>query len=248
MVESNKYNRIFLILEYLARRPSGATLSVIARDIRMPLSSCHDVLQRLDAISAVTLTEERQYRLGGRSRALAASISEGEHLIPVSRRHLASLARELSFDVYFAVSSFGTVTYVDRFRGSNPVNVNVPLGQPLAIHATAAGKLFAALDDRTASVVLDGTHPLRAPTPNTITNRRALRTELDRIREQGFSTSQEEAILGVTGLAVPIYNAKGTLLAALHVSALTAELTPEVREGVLSRMRSTSKKIGHDAT
>lgn len=214
----------------------------------MPLSSCHDVLQRLEDISAVSMTDDRQYRLGGRSRALAASIAEGDHLIPVSRRHIAGLARDLGFDVYFAVASFGTVTYVDRFRGTNPVNVNIPLGQPLAIHATASGKLFAALDERTASIVLDGTHPLRSLTPNTITDRAQLRIELDRIAEQGYSLSNEEAIVGVTGLAVPVYDSAGALLAGLHVSALTAEMTAVAMEKVLDRMRATGEKIGRDAT
>lgn len=248
MAESTKYDRIFRVLEYLARHPSGATLSTIARDVGMPLSSCHDVLQRLEAISAISMSADRQYRLGGRSRALAASITESEHLLPVSRRYLAALARELGFDVYIAVTSLGRVTYVDRFRGSHPVNVNVPLGQPLAIHATAAGKLFAAYDERTASIVLSGTHDLRKLTPKTNTDRDKLRQELAAIVRNGYSQSDEEAILGVTGLAVPVFDTGGALLAALHVSALTAELSPSTVEHVLERMRETSANIGRDAS
>lgn len=246
MAEPGKYDRIFQILEYLARRPNGATLSVVAREIHIPLSSCHDILQRLEAISAVSLTEDKRYRLGSRSRALAASISEGEHLLPISRRHLAQLARELGFDVYLAVASYGTVTYVDRIRGTNPVNVNVPLGQTLAVHATAAGKLFAALDEQTASIVLTGSHALRNLTAHTITDRAALKTELEWIVEHDHSVSREEAILGVTGVAVPVRSNDGSLLAALHVSMLSAAWTPEIRDRVIGAMRSCARKIERD--
>jgi DNA-binding IclR family transcriptional regulator len=51
-----------------------------------------------------------------------------------------------------------------------------------------------------------------------------LERELGEIRARGYSVSREEAIPGIVGLAIPVYDAYGTLAAAIHVSALKTDL------------------------
>lgn len=56
-----------------------------------------------------------------------------------------------------------------------------------------------------------------ALTPNTITDRRRLREELDRIREDGIAYNREESIQGLVGAGAPIRDQDGTVYGAISV-------------------------------
>lgn len=251
MAEAQRYERVFLILEKLAAAPNGMSLSAIAKAVGMPLSTCHDVLKGLTNVGAVRVAHDsKQYRLGRRSRELARHIGEAlpggrsklDQLPPAASFHLFSLARTLGFDVYFAVLEYGVVSYTERFRGTRPVNINVPLGQSLSLYGTAAGKLFASYETWLAASVLDAEHPLRQLTPWTIVDRDELRAEYERTAARGWSQTRGEAIRGVSGLAVPVM-IDGALRGAVHVSALSTDLPDPEIPRVIGQMRATADAV-----
>jgi DNA-binding IclR family transcriptional regulator len=82
------------------------------------------------------------------------------------------------------------------------------------MHCTATGKLFAALDGRLEAHVLAGKLPKM--TPLTITDPQLLHKEYDSIRMAGFSRSDQEAMEGVVGYALPIRDGNGSAVAALQ--------------------------------
>ena len=59
---------------------------------------------------------------------------------------------------------------------------------------------------------------LKRFTPNTITDRRALRAELRRIRERGYAMDDEEIEIGLKCVAAPIQDASGIVIGALSIS------------------------------
>jgi DNA-binding IclR family transcriptional regulator len=161
-----------------------------------------------------------------------------------ARRHLEKLAQTVGNDVYLAVKSGNRVVYVDRFVGSQPVTVNIRLGESLALHSTAVGKLFAAYVPELQRRVLS--RPLQRSTAHTITDPAELTRELDKIREEGFAVSQEESFDGICGMAVPVYDDAGQLLAAIHVSALAAGLTEARVKTVIEEATTVARLIELD--
>ena len=76
------------------------------------------------------------------------------------------------------------VIYADRSLGTQRISLDIRLGEPLFLHSTAAGKLFAAVDEKLAALALSGDMPRLTPT--TITSPRELEREYQRIREAGW--------------------------------------------------------------
>lgn len=91
------------------------------------------------------------------------------------------------------------------------------LGARLPVHATSTGRvLLAALPKVELAVWLKG-RSLPRLTTYTISDMRAFRAELERVRSSDYCLAIEEHELGVHALAVPLRNLQGQTLAALNV-------------------------------
>jgi DNA-binding IclR family transcriptional regulator len=61
-------------------------------------------------------------------------------------------------------------------------------------------------------------------TLRTITDRQVLASEMDRIVSAGYAVDNEEYVLGVACVAVPVRNRHGEIVAAVAVQGATARL------------------------
>ena len=228
---ADRYSRTFDVLDLLVARPDGMTVTEISKRLGLPGSSTYNLLQRMAGTEVVTVTGELRYTLGPRAVRLGIRIVDGLEVRGTARRHLLDLARSTGEDVYLAVPLGRRVAYVDRVAGSRPVTVDIRLGQSLFLHATSVGKLFAAFDETLRRRLF--AEPRPTLTANTLTGPVELEAELARIRERDAAVSREEAIAGVVGLAVPVRDAYGHLVAAIHISALRAPMSAEVEQRLL---------------
>lgn len=244
MSSSDRYSRTFEILELLVGRPDGMTVTEISKDLGLPLSSSHNLLQRMVAAEVVSAADDLRYALGPRAVRLGVRIVDGLEVRTASRRPLQELARETGNDVYLALSLGERVTYVDRFPGSHPVTVEIRLGQSLYLHATSVGKLFAAHDKRLRRRLF--ARDREALTEHTLTGKEPLERELARVVADGHAVSREEAIPGVVGLAVPLRDDRGEIVAAVHVSTLGNQRTAAQEDELLAAARATAARIERD--
>jgi DNA-binding IclR family transcriptional regulator len=237
-MDRQRLRRVFSILSYLSVKPS--TLSEVSKSLGLPLSSSHDLLQALLDLDAVSL-EGRVYSLGPRSIGLAIKVQNSIGVIGLSRRVLEQLARDTQLDVYLAVRAGTSVVYVARYPGSQVVNIDIPLGQRLYLHSTAVGKLFAALDQELYERLVSDVKP--ALTPRTRTTMQQLEPNLRSIRAQQISISHGESVAGVVGVAVPVRDPSGQLIAAVHLSILEAGAPPARIESAIIELRAAAQAI-----
>jgi DNA-binding IclR family transcriptional regulator len=244
MSSNDRYSRTFDVLELLVSRPDGMTVTEISKRLDLPISSSHNLLKRMVTAEVAAVREDLRYSLGPRAVRLGIRIVDGLEVRAISRRHLVELARETGDDVYLAVPLGRRVAYVDRFPGSRPVTVDIRLGQSLYLHATSVGKLFAAHDRQLRRKLFADERPQL--TDHTLVEEAELEQELARILEEDHAVSREEAIIGVVGLAVPVRDDHGDVVAAIHISALRNRLTPEVERGLIDAAVETATQIERD--
>src|SRR5205809_978673 len=75
------------------------------------------------------------------------------------------------------------------------------------LHASALGKVLLASHEYLLAEIARG--GLTAYTPNTITDRRRLREELAKVREQGYAFTASELLRGDASIAAPIDDRRG---------------------------------------
>lgn len=233
--------RLFDVLELLVTHQAGMSVTEISKRLNVPISSAHNLLQRLVAADVVVASEGPRYSVGTRLVRLAIRTVDGLEVSAVARRHLRELARTVNADVYLAVRLGMRVVYVERFASSRSVAVDIRLGQELFLHATAVGKLFSAYQPQLEKKLLSGPRP--ALTEHTLTSTDDLVAELESIRRNRWAQSCEEAILGVVGLAVPVHDSKDELVAAIHVSALRAQMDDQQLDAAVAHAQETARAV-----
>jgi DNA-binding IclR family transcriptional regulator len=111
------------------------------------------------------------------------------------------------------------------------------------LHAGSSGKvLLAYLDARERDEVL-GRGELPKFSETTITDPLKLKSELERVRAQGYAESDGEVIRGTYGIGAPILSQAGKLLAALSVSAPTHRLEGKKREQMIHLVVTAARRI-----
>jgi len=93
------------------------------------------------------------------------------------------------------------------------------------VHCTAIGKLFLSFLAPERQQEFLNLVDLTRHTDNTITDPARLAVDLARIREEGVATDNEEFIVGVICLAVPVTTTDGQIIAGLAISAPSARLS-----------------------
>lgn len=236
-----RYLRTFDILNLLISQKQGLKLTEIKQALNLPVSSVHNALQTMVSADVVSVDEDLRYTLGPRTVALALRTVQSLDLRSLARRHLQDLAKDIGDDVYLGLRLGKRVIYADRILGTRRISLDIRLGEPLYLHSTATGKLFAAFDDKLASQALADKLPRLTPT--TITDKKELEREYERIREAGYSKSQEESSTGIIGYALPVHDAAGSLAAAVHVSVLATRATKAHERQLLIAGRHCAEMI-----
>ena len=109
---------------------------------------------------------------------------------------------------------------------------------------TAAGLLMLALRDPEWLERWLAEHELKAYTSHTIANKDRLRLELARIRQQGWSVSEQQLELNYRGIGVPLLDRHGELVGALSVTMPMGHESSEDAVGrVLAVLQETARAM-----
>jgi len=139
--------------------------------------------------------------------------------------------------------------YLNGLETRQMVRVVSRQGSRLPVHCTAAGKVILAF---VADGLLDSflaKHELFGFTERTITDPAKLKEHLKHIRQQGYAVNDEELETAVRGIAAPVFNHTGNVIAALVISGpgfrLTDErIASELADVVRSAARKLSRRLG----
>jgi DNA-binding IclR family transcriptional regulator len=207
--------RIAAVLRALEGESDGLSLAQIAGRTGLARSTVHRLAVGLAQEGFVMpASPSGRVRLGPTLARLAAA-SDRElrrELEPYLRR----LADALGETIDLAVLDGPAVRFVDQIPGSHRLRAVSSVGDVFPLHCTANGKAFlAALGDVRADELLPS--QLEALTPNTITSRDALRSELAAVRESGLAFDREEHTLGICAVGSVVRDVRGPVAAVTVV-------------------------------
>src|SRR5262249_25114680 len=144
-----------------------------------------------------------------------------------------------------AVLKKGVLIYLDRVEAPWPLRLHVPDGAgALPPHCCASGKLLLAHLPPQERMRLLELMPLERFTERTITDPAVLESELARIVSPGYAVDNEEYVTGVAGVAVPVRNRHGDVIASVAVQGATARLPLMRAVEFVPRLRAAAGEIG----
>jgi DNA-binding IclR family transcriptional regulator len=194
------------VLDTLAEAGELGT-NEIARRTGMTPST---VSRQLGTLAAAGLVERvatnGHYRLGLRIVQLANALLARLDVRSVARPQLEELVRATGETATLSVPGEEDAVTIDFVSGAHQIQPVSRLGRPSVAHATSAGKVMLAFSGRSLPA-----RPLRAFTPRTITDAKALAREVERVRVNGWARAVEEREPGLSAIAAPVRSSRGEL-------------------------------------
>jgi DNA-binding IclR family transcriptional regulator len=241
-------DRAARILKALASGPRRLGVSQLADQLGMTRPTVHGLLQTLQAHGFVEQDRDSdKYQLGAGLLHLGNSYLDHNELRARSLVHADRLATRAQAAVRVGVLHGPAVVVVHHvFRPDAAFQV-LEVGAQLPLHASALGKAMLAFADPS---VLDDLfeEPLPKLTSRTLAPG-ALRTELETVRERGFARERDEAVLGESSVASPIFDHSGHAVGAIGVVGDTEQIIPRapargITAAVVEAARGVSRELG----
>ncbi|MGI5126643.1 IclR family transcriptional regulator [Pseudonocardia sp. CA-107938] len=233
--------RALRVLEVVGAAGDGVTAKAIARRLACPLPTVYRALAVLvEEGYLVRLDGLRGYGIGYRVAELQRSLTDQLRPPAPVVAALHDLHVEAAAAAYLTVfrDREVVVAHADACA-EHPLPPDVRVGEPIAAHAAAAGKVLLATV-RPAQV-----EELLAP--HTVPDRRALDRDLMRVRLDGVAVEVEELAAGVAGVAAPLQGPDGEVTGALGVSVSRTEFG--ARRWELERLvRAAAERAGAGRT
>ncbi len=237
--------RSLRLLALLAAEPRALTLAELSQRLGLPKATTHRVCaQLMEAGFLARDIDERSVAVGPALRRLALDTLNHGTVRGLRHEVLAALVAEVGETCNFTTLDGASVLYLDRVEAPWPWRLSLDVGTHVPLHCTASGKLFLAHLDAPRRDALLAQLPLPRLTTNTLTTRRALRSECEAIARQGHSLDREEFIAGLMAMAVPVRDAQGAVRAAIAVHAPVARLTADAALARLPALQAAAQRMG----
>ena len=234
----------FHILDAVTQASPGLTFSEIVDATGVPKASAHRLLRELVDLSALSYDEAtRRYQGGLLLAAMGASVTRNYDIRRIARPHLEALHENTGNVATLGIRDGETGIYIDKIEPTDfVIRLHSEIGKSFPLHCTAMGKVLLAFSDA-ATVSRVTRRKLRAYTEHTITDKQALKAELDRVRENGIAIDREEITRGLVCIAAPIVGIDGNVEAAISSTMSSFDTSSEKLKNVENRVRECARAI-----
>ena len=226
-----------------ARRMS---LSELAARLELAPSTTHGIVRSL--VEHGMVVQERgssRYQLGPAVLRLGNVYLDTLELRSKAIPWAEDLARRTGLAVRTGVLLIDDVVIIHHEPRPDGSRQMPEVGIVIPAHASALGKaMLAFLPDEQERVLT--TENLRSMTGETLTSPEALRAQLDEVRTSGLAIEQDEAVLGESSLAGPVFDSYGQAVGAIGVVIPSSEgvAQHEARDAVRESARAVSRELG----
>ena len=206
------------VLVALGDRADGLSISDVAARTGLGRAGSRRLLLTLVELGMATQTGSlfsltpRVLRLGF---AYLSSLTIREITQPLIDRLTKAVGEPAAISVFDG----DEIVYVARAMSARVFSRNLTVGSRLPAYCTSMGRVLLAARSDAELDAYFATADLVRLTRHTICDETALREELRMVRDQGWAAIFEELEIGVCGLAAPIRDPRGAVVAAINLSA-----------------------------
>jgi IclR family transcriptional regulator, KDG regulon repressor len=237
-------DRLVTVLDcFTPDRPSWSLAELSVR-LSLPKSTLHRFLTSLESHGILRRNaEDKRWRLGYRLFLWGCLAEESTSLREVVRPVLTDLATETGETAILTVYRGHEVICIDLVETQHSVRLALSVGQRRPPHAGASSKVLLAYQPRAEIEAVLNTRSLPQLCTNTLTDVGALTNELAEIRRVRYGISIEETDPDAWGVATPVYDRAGQVVAAIGVAGPNSRFSQEKTLAYAHRCTQAAKRI-----
>lgn len=234
------------LLIALANQGRPMALKDLAREAGMAPAKAHPYLVSFIKLGLVE-QEGGRYGLGPLALQLGLISLQQYEPVRLATPRIEELALQLGHTVAIAVWGNRGPTIVRVAEAPSPVHISMRHGTVMSLTGTASGRLFAAHLPRErvlAALAMEAGAEGRPP-PRLD---KAFETLLAAVREQGWASSRDGVVPGVSALAAPVFDDQGRIVLSLTAigpsAAVDLDAQGPVARQLLEAGRDISRQLG----
>jgi DNA-binding IclR family transcriptional regulator len=212
------------LLHLFSESPRGLTAKQVAALSRLPVSTVHRFLANLVTAGFLNRDGEGTHHLGIACFSIGQAAVGQLDIRRLSLPYLRELNQQTRETIHLTVRHGLSAVYVEKLDSPEPVRIHSRIGAAVPLHCTAVGKVMLAYmppeeQDRIISQI-----DLKRMTPNSVGNVQELKTELYRVRKNGYACDLEEHELHIRCVAAPIWDHTGSVQSSVSITAPTLRM------------------------
>ncbi|MDQ6680929.1 MAG: IclR family transcriptional regulator [Pseudomonadota bacterium] len=214
-----------LVLKVFSEAESELGISSIAKRLGLAKSTVHRLAVTLTAEGFVEQNPENgRYRLGLALFELGTLVRRRMDVSTLGLPLLGALRDRAQETVHLAILNRTSIVYLFNLESSQAIGIRSYLGMRKPAFCTGEGRVLLAFSgvETVNAVLAEG---LVARTPKTNTDPKALLQTLEEVRQSGYAIDDEESEVGMRGVAAPIRDITGRVIAAVGLAGPIQRLT-----------------------
>jgi IclR family pca regulon transcriptional regulator len=235
--------RGFSIIEALGRPPGRHTLTEAAALADLTRATARRILATLVALKYCA-ADGRYFSLRPRALGLGLSYLNALPYWGYAQRALEDLRNEIGESCALAVLDEHDIVYALRLPARRILSTNIGIGSRLPAHLVSLGRvLLAALPEEEREAYLAGAD-FKSVTSRTVTDPRRLADILSRVENDGYAWVDGELDPAICGIAVPLRDQGGRVVAAVSVNMISGTLNEAAaKKKYLLQIKKTAQDI-----
>lgn len=232
-----------LVLKAFSAEEAEIGISSMAKRLGLAKSTVHRLAVTLAAEGFLEQNPENgRYRLGLSLFALGALVRRRMDVAHESRPLLGALRDRTQEAVHLAILSRQSIIYLYNLESTQAIGMRSYIGTLKPAHCTAEGRvLLAHAATPVVEAVLAG--ELVSRTAKTLTVPADIRVALDEVRQLGYAVDDEESEAGMRGVAAPIRDLSGKVVAAVGLAGPIQRLTKKELRALAVDVVATSDAV-----
>jgi len=245
-------NKSIDILECFYKKDSALTITELSEILKTYPSTIHRVLETLKYRGYVEKDSvSKKYFLGLKLIEMGIYRINKLDLVKVAYPFLRKLVDQFNENVYLGIYYDEKVLYLTKVESTHRVTMSTHIGETAPLHCTALGKiLLTSLSKEEINKILSK-GKLQRFTEKTITNKKLLKAEVNKVKKQGFALDLGEYEKDVFCIATSVLNYQGKIIGAISVSLPYYRLDSKtklnnIKEFVIQKGKKISTQMGYN--
>ncbi|MBE7416820.1 MAG: IclR family transcriptional regulator [Ideonella sp.] len=242
----NSVEKGFAVLKAFGSARPRLTLSQIASEAEMDLSTAQRFTYTLTELGYLEKDEEtKSYSLSPQVFELSYHYLNANELMQRAAPYLQQLSVQTGETTNITVLHGSDIVYVHRILSQHMLNVTTMVGARQPAFCTAPGlAMLAWLPEERVEAILAATELVKH-TPYTITDPKAIRERLAKVRATGYAHTEGEYILGAISTSTAVRDSRGTIFGAINVAVAKHRWKPEDEPRIADLLITTAAAIAN---
>ena len=225
--------RAFKLLYAIGRHDGYTHISQLARDVDLPRTTVVRLLETLHEVGAVRSAGNEQgqdeYLLGTELLSLLSTSSWQDQLNAIAQPVLQTLAEKTGETVYFCLPDGDQTLFASQINCRYKIQMSDSTGHRHPMHLTSAGKLFLAYRSVQEQEIYLA-QKLESYTKFSQTSPKVLKRQFKQTLQTNLGWTRDEYEIGYIGIAAPIFNKHGEIVASPSLGAPKFRIQDEKQE------------------